>query len=476
MTIAEYDSYDGLGLAAQIAKRNISAREAMDEAIARAEKLNPKLNAIIFEAFDQARDAASGRLPKGPFAGVPTLLKDMRAGAKGMPTRSGSRLMPAFPADHDSTLVARFKQAGLIPLGKTNVPEFGILPTTESKLYGPAHNPWHLDHSTGGSSGGSAAAVAAGIVPLAHATDGGGSIRIPAACNGLVGLKVSRGRITQGPDFSDSMLGLSVDNVVTRSVRDTAAMLDVLSPIDYGDPYFAPVAEGSYLEGIKKKPKRLRIALSLKTLAGAPFPADVTTALKKTAKLCESLGHKVEEATPAIDAEMSTGAFMTLWSAGTAFAVETLSRLTGIEPSLNVLEGLTIGLYERGRAITASQQTAAQQLLYRYARMIAHFHETYDLWLTPTLGDAPMKLGTINVDELDVEKGFAPLLDYVPYTALQNATGQPAINLPLHWNKAGLPIGVQFVARNGNEMLLLKFAAELEKAQPWAHRKPKLKA
>ncbi|MDE2014328.1 MAG: amidase [Alphaproteobacteria bacterium] len=475
MAFAEYDRYDALGLAALIAKKKLSAREAVDEAIARAEKLNPKLNAIIFEAFDAARETAKAKLPNGPFTGVPTLLKDMRAGAKGMPTRNGSRLMPAFPADHDSTLVARFKQAGLIPLGKTNVPEFGILPTTESKLYGPAHNPWHLEHSTGGSSGGSAAAVAAGIVPIAHATDGGGSIRIPAACNGLVGLKVSRGRISQGPDFADSMLGLSVDNVVTRSVRDTAAMLDLLSPIDYGDPYFAPPAEGSYLDGIKRKPKRLKIALSLTNLAGAPFSADVTAALKTAAKLCESLGHSVEEATPAIDAELSTGAFMTLWSAGTAFAVETLSRLTGLAPSLDVLEGLTLGLYERGRTITAAQQTAAQQLLYRYARLLAHFHQTYDLWLTPTLGEAPLKLGTIDVDEQDMDKAFAPLIGYVPYTALQNATGQPAINLPLTWNKAGLPIGVQFVARNGGEMLLLKLAAELEKAAPWAAKRPKFK-
>jgi len=472
MSFAEYDRHDALGLAALIAKKKITAREAIDEAIARAEKLNPALNAIIFPAFERARDAAKSRLPRGPFTGVPILLKDMRAGAIGMPTRSGSRMMPPIPADHDSTVVARFRAAGLIPLGKTNVPEFGILPTTESALYGPARNPWNLAHSTGGSSGGSAAAVAAGIVPIAHATDGGGSIRIPASCNGLVGLKVSRGRITQGPDASDSTSGLSVDNVVTRSVRDTAAALDFISAIDYGDPYTAPAPEGSYLDGIRRKPKRLRIAFSLANLYGRGFHPDVTAAVKKAAKLCGELGHTVEEATPAIPAEESTEAFMTLWACATGYGVSMLAGLTGIAPSLEVLEGLTLGLYERGRQIPAIRQIWAQQTLFRYARVMAAFHERYDVWLTPTLGAPPVALGVIDTGESDVERAFEPFRDYVPYTALQNGSGQPAINLPLHWNKDGLPIGVQFVARYGGETLLLKLAAELEKASPWAQRRP----
>ena len=476
MSFAEYDRYDALGLAGLIAKKKISARETIDEAISRAEKLNPALNAIVFEAFERARDAARSKLPRGVFSGVPTLLKDMRAGCVGMPTRSGSRMVPAVLADHDSTLVARLKSGGMVPLGKTNVPEFGILPTTESQLYGPAHNPWNLAHSTGGSSGGSAAAVAAGIVPIAHATDGGGSIRIPAACNGLVGLKVSRGRITQGPDATDSTSGLSVDNVVSRSVRDTAAALDLLSALDYGDPYFAPAAEGSYLDGIRRKPKRLRIAVSLSDLRGAAYHPDVRAAIKKAVKLCEGLGHIVEEATPSMGADETTLAFMTLWATSTAYAVEGLARATGVKPSLDVLEGLTLGLYERGKTITAIQHIWAQQTLYRYARLTAAFHETYDLWLTPTLAEPPMRLGTVDTSQTDVDRGFAPILGYVPFTAMQNATGQPAINLPLHWNKDDLPIGVQFVARNGGEMTLLKFAAELEKAAPWAQRRPKLKS
>ncbi len=474
MAFAEYDRFDALGLAGLIAKKKISAREVVDEAIARAEALNPKLNAIVFEAFDRARDAAKGKLPKGPFTGVPMLLKDMRAGAVGMPTRNGSRFMPAIPAEHDSTLVARYRAAGLIPLGKTNVPEFGILPTTESKLYGPAHNPWNLDHSTGGSSGGSACAVAAGIVPIAHATDGGGSIRIPAACCGLVGLKVSRGRITQGPDFADSTSGLSVDNVVSKSVRDTAAALDATCGLDYGDPYTAPPPEGSYLEGIKRKTKRLRIAVSYKALNGKPLHPDVVAAVKKTAKLCESLGHIVEEKSPPLDPGVLTPAFMTLWAVNVAYGVEGLARLTGTTPSTDVIEGLTFGLYQAGKRITAIEMMAAKQAMDRAARTMVQFHETYDVWLNATLGAPPIKLGIIDVDEQNVPLAFAPILDYVPYTAMQNATGQPAIQLPLNFNKAGLPIGVQFVARYGGEMTLLKLAAELEKAQPWAQRRPNL--
>lgn len=474
MAFAGYENHDALGLAALVKEKMVTPLELVDEAIARAEKLNPKLNAIIFEAFDQAREAAKAAKPEGVFAGVPTLLKDMRAGATGMPTRLGSRFMPAIPSDHDATLVARFKAAGLIPLGKTNVPEFGILPTTESKLYGPAHNPYDLSRSTGGSSGGSAAAVAARIVPMAHATDGGGSIRIPASACGLVGLKVSRGRITQGPDAADSTSGLSVDNVVTRSVRDTAAALDLASALDYGDPYFAPPPEGSYLAGHTKKPKRLKIAVSLKMLNGRPHHPDVLDAVKKTAALCEQLGHIVDEASPPINSEETTPAFLTLWSSNAAFGIERLVQLFNKPASLDVVEGLTLSLYEQGMNVTAVQHMTAQQTLFRAGRTMAKFHEIYDVWLGATLGAPPLKLGVINIDERNILHAFTPIMDYVPFTSIQNATGQPAINLPLNWNADGLPIGVQFVARTGGEMRLLRLAAELEQAQPWISHTPKL--
>ncbi|HSM94867.1 MAG TPA: amidase family protein [Rhizomicrobium sp.] len=474
MAFAEYGKHDGLGLGTLVREKQVSALELVDEAIARAERINPKINAIIFKAFDVARDTAKKAVPDGPFSGVPMLLKDMRAGAIGMPTRSGSRLMPPILADHDATLVRRYRAASLVPLGKTNVPEFGILPVSESKLYGAARNPWNTEHTPGGSSGGSAAAVAAGIVPLAHATDGGGSIRIPASCCGLVGLKVSRGRITQGPDNADSTAGLSVDNCVTRTVRDTAAMLDLSCPPDLSDPYFAPAPQGSYLEGIGSEPRRLKIAVATSNYRGAPFHPDVAEAMQKTVKLCEQLGHVVEEAKPALDSEEMTTAFMTLWATATAFGVETLAFMTKQKPSLENIEGLTMGLYERGKTIPAVRQIWAQQTLYRIARIMGKFHEQYDLWLTPTLAQPPLRIGTIDIDEQDVEAAFAPIIDYVPFTATQNATGQPAINLPMHWNKANLPIGVQFVARSGDEMTLLKLAAQIEAAQPWFDKYPQL--
>lgn len=474
MAFAEYDKHDALGLGALVKQKKVSASELVDEAITRAEQINPKINAIIFKAFDAAREAAKTNKSDGPFSGVPMLLKDMRAGAVGMPTRNGSRMMPPIPADHDATLVARYRAAGLIPLGKTNVPEFGILPVSESKLYGPARNPWNLDHTPGGSSGGSAAAVAAGIVPLAHATDGGGSIRIPASCCGLVGLKVSRGRITQGPDNADSTAGLSVDNCVTRSVRDCAAMLDLSSTLDFSDPYFAPPQQGSYLDGIKTAPKKLKIAVSTSNYRGTPFHPDVAEAVQKTVKLCEQLGHIVEEARPAVNSEEMTTAFMILWATASAFGIETLMQLTGQKPSLENLEGLTLGLYERGKAVPATKQIWAQQTMYRVARLMGKFHEQYDLWLTPTLAQPPLTIGTIDIDEQNVEKAFAPIINYVPFTATQNATGQPAISLPLHWNSQNLPIGVQFVARNGGEMTLLQLAAQIEQAQPWFDKRPQI--
>ncbi|MEI9886355.1 MAG: amidase family protein [Rhizomicrobium sp.] len=398
----------------------------MDAAIARAEALNPRLNAIVFSDPDGARAAAKGKLPKGAFTGVPMLLKDMRANVVGWPTRSGSRYVPATPATQESNTVARFKGAGLVPFGKTNVPEFGILPTTESKLYGAARNPWNLAHSTGGSSGGSAAAVAAGIVPIAHATDGGGSIRIPASACGLVGLKATRGRVSQGPEAADATMGLSMDGVVSKSVRDTAAALDALCAIDYGDPYWAPPPEGSYLEGIRRKPKRLRLAVSLKMMNGTAHDPEVTAAVKATAKLCEGLGHQVEIADPPLDAGTLINAFSTIWCANVAYSLDMLAEQTGIAPSLAAVEGLTLGLYRVGKAISAVQLTQARQAMMRAGRQIAAWHETYDCWLTATLGRPPMKLGTIDIDETDIQKGFAPNFGYVPFTSMQTPPARRA--------------------------------------------------
>jgi amidase len=469
MPITEYDKYDGIGLAELVSTKKVKASELVDEAIARAVALNPKLNAVVFADYERARETTRGHLPDGPFTGVPFFLKDIFAFAEGMPTRQACRFMPPFPSDHDSLLTARFRAAGLVMLGKTNVPEFGLVPTTESKLYGPCRNPWNLEYSTGGSSGGSAALVAAGVVPLAHANDGGGSIRIPASCCGLVGLKPTRSRTSYAPDFGDVVDGLAVDLVVSRSVRDTAAALDAVAGNVQGDPYWAPPPD-AYLEGVREKPKKLRIAFSTKKLDGQPLHADCVAAVRQAAKLCAELGHEVEEASPELDQETLIPAFMTLWSANLAAGIDFLGRITSRTPSADDFEGLTWGLYEAGKQVTASQYLNAKGMMGQATRNAAKFHDTYDLWLTATLGTPPVKLGTFDMDERDPQKSFAPLIDYVPFTAMQNVTGQPAINLPLHWNEQGLPIGVQFVGRFGDELLLLKLAGELEKVAPWADR------
>ena len=469
MAFAEYAKYDGLGLAELVAKKKVKPGELVEEAIARAERLNPKLNFVVFEAYDRARAAAKGKL-KGPFAGVPFFLKDILALAEGMPTRQGARFFPNVPSDHDSVLVAKFKAAGLIPLGKTNVPEFGLVPTTESKMYGAARNPWNTEYSTGGSSGGSAAAVAASVVPLAHANDGGGSIRIPASACGLVGLKPTRGRTSFGPDFGDPIDGLANELVVSRSVRDTAAALDAVAGNVPGDPYWSPPVPDSYLDAMKRKPKPLRIAFSFKKLDGQPLHADCVAAVKAAAKLCEQQGHHVEEASPVLDQATLIPSFMALWSANLAAGIDALAMMTGQAPSRQLFEGLTWGLYQAGKTVPASNYLIAKMAMQQAARATAKFHETYDVWLSATLGLPPVKLGVFDMEEEDPGKSFAPLIDYVPFTAMQNVTGQPAINLPLHWNGDGLPIGVQFVGRFGDEATLLKLAGQLEKAAPWAHR------
>ena len=470
MSITDYADYDGLGLAELVAKKKVKPVELVEEAIARAERANSKLNAVVYKDYERARTAAAGKLPTGPFSGVPFFLKDIFAYAEGMPTRQACAFMPPFPWDHDCVLVARYKKAGLIALGKTNVPEFGLVATTESKLYGPTHNPWNLAHSTGGSSGGSAALVAAGVVPFAHGNDGGGSIRIPSACCGLVGLKPTRGRISYAPDFGDVIDGLANDHVVTRTVRDSAAVLDATQGCVPGDPYWTPPAPESYRDAVKRKPKRLRIAFTAKKLDGGKSHADCEAAVKAAAKLCEAQGHIVEEAAPAFDHAQLSGAFMVYWGASLAAGIDLIATITSQTPSREKFEGLTWGLYEAGKRIAATDYLHAKMAMQQAGRVAAKFHETYDVWLTPTLGAPPVALGTFDLEETDVLKAFAPMTDYVPYTPVQNATGQPAINLPLYWNKAGLPVGVQFVGRFGDELTLLKLAAELEKAQPWSHR------
>ena len=456
------------------ARNEVSPLEVVDAAIGRAEALNPRLNAIVYRTFERAREHARHGLPDGPFKGVPFLLKDVLAQTTEAPTRSASAFTPDKPAPYDAELTARFRRAGLISLGKTNAPEFGLLPITEPKLYGPARNPWNLSHSTGGSSGGSAAAVAAGIVPLAHANDGGGSIRIPASCCGLVGLKPTRARNPLGPNLGDALGGLVAEHVVSRSVRDTAVALDAVAGPDLGDPYMAPPPERPFAEALREGGPRLKIAFTRRNLAGEALHADCVAAVESVAALCAELGHEVVEAAPAIDAAALFQAFMTIWSAGVAMVIDAIAMLTGQQPTEDRFEGVTWGFYRQGKAIPASHYLMAWLRLQQVSRVVARWHVGWDAWLTPTLGAPPLRLGSIDLADTDVARACAPILGYAPITPLQNATGQPAINLPLYWNAAGLPIGTQFVGRFGEEATLLGLAAELERARPWGRHRPNL--
>lgn len=468
MTFKNYASYDGLGLAKLVADKHVKPVELVDAAIACIERHNPALNAIIWPLFEQARAAAKRKLPEGIFRGVPFLLKDIRASLKGVPTREGSRLVPPFPSPKTDELTARYLASGLIPMGKTNSPEFGLLPVTESALYGPARNPWHVEHTPGGSSGGSAAAVACGMVPMAHANDGGGSIRIPASCCGLVGLKPTRAR-NPVPSVTT---GLTIDHIISRTVRDTAAMLDVTAGPAPGAPYVAPPAPKSWLAASRKTPPRLRIGFSRTTVDGHALHPECVQAVERAASACRALGHRVEEAAPTISREPFTMAFLTLWASTLARRIDELVMTTGVKPDLESLEGLTLGLYEQGSRITASQYLMAVMHIQQVAREVAEWHQRYDLWLTPTLGGPPLPIGSIDIHEQDPHKAFAPAIDFVPFTSIQNCTGQPAISLPLYWTRAGLPIGVQFAGRHGEEVLLLQLATQLEKAVPWKHQHP----
>ena len=471
MGFAEYANYDGLGLAELVKKKKVKPAKLVEAAIERVERHNGRLNTVVFKAYDEARAKATTKL-SGAFAGVPMLLKDVLGFKKGWPTRQGSRFVPAAPSTFDATLVARFEAAGLIPLGKTNVPEFGIVPFTEPKLYGPARNPWKLDYSTGGSSGGSAAAVAAGIVPLAHANDGGGSIRIPASCCGLVGLKPTRGRNPLGPMIGDIFGGLVAEHVVSRSVRDTAAALDATAGPEIGDPYAAPPTPGSYLAAIKRKPKKLRIAFATKGLGGAAFDPECKAATEAAAKLCAKLGHHVEESLPQVSPDDIGANFLSIFASGLTMVLDSIAKATGKTPTRDEFEGLTWSLYQFGKTITAAQYLLCWASLQRVSRQVAAWQQPYDALITPVLATPPMKLGTVNFEETDLTKGFAPITGYVPFAAGQNITGQPAISLPLAWSKSGLPIGVQFVGRFGEEHVLLQLAAQIERAEPWSNKRP----
>jgi len=471
----ELATLDATAQAELVRRRVLSPRELVDAAIARIERVNPQVNAIITPLFEQARDAAAGPLPQGPFTGVPFLLKDLIAAYAGVPLTAGSAVLRNYVPAYDSELVRRYKRAGLIVVGKTNTPEFGIPPTTEPIAYGATRNPWDLSRSSGGSSGGSSAAVAARMVPMAHGNDGGGSIRIPASCCGLFGLKPTRGRTPLGPDQGDLMNGLVVEHALTRSVRDSAALLDATAGPDIGDPYYAPPQLRPFREEVGADPGRLRIAFSAHAPTGVAVHEECVRAVRDAAALCAELGHRVEEAAPVFDQVVLTRAFITLYAASAAKNMAAIER-EGLTVRREQFEPITWALHEMGTQVNAGAYLLALQDLQRVSRDVARFFTTYDLWLTPVLAEPPLPLGTFDASWEDPLKGFFRAGELCPFTPICNATGQPAMSMPLHWSAGGLPIGSHFVARFGDEAMLFRLAAQLEAARPWADRRAPVSA
>lgn len=471
MQVSDYLKHDGLGLAALVKAGQVTPLELIETAIALVEKHNPTLNGVVQKAYDMARQAAKDGLPDGPFTGVPFLLKDINAQCLGLSTRQGSRLFDGIEDDHDSELTLRYKRAGLNIFGKTNAPEFGILPTTEPLFHGPARNPWNTGHSTGGSSGGSAAMVAAGCLPFAHANDGGGSIRIPAAACGLVGLKPTRARTPLGPDLGEALGGLVCEHVVSRTVRDTAAALDATAGPDIGDPYWAPPPRRPYMDELKGVGRPLKVAISTQSFQGEPLHPECVEAVNKTAKALEAMGHHIIDNAPAAPVELVTQAFMTMWTAGMAAITKGAQMLAGRTAGPDNLEPMTLALVEHSSKTLASDYVIADIMLQRISRFIAQFFETIDVLVTTTLSRPPVELGYFDVTSPDWVGELTKAGGYVN-TAVFNFTGQPAISLPLHQSADGLPVGVQVVGRFGDEGTLIALAADLERALPWADRKP----
>jgi amidase len=470
----EIAEMDATAQAELLRRGEVAPIELVDAAIARIERLNPAINAVITPMFELARTTAKGTLPDGPFRGVPFLLKDLQALYAGVPMSAGSASMRGFVPDHDNELVARLKRAGLIVVGRTNTPEFGLLPTTEPRLFGPTRNPWDTTRISGGSSGGSAAAVASGMAAMAHANDGGGSIRIPASCCGVFGLKPTRARNPMGPDFGDLMNGLPVDHAVTRSVRDSAALLDATSGPDIGDPYWAPPPARPFLQEVGADPGRLCIAFSTTSLTGTPIHADCVRATQDAAKLCSELGHEVVEAAPPIDGERFLRAFLTVWAVGCARGMEGNAIVTGRKPVQEEFEEGTWALAEQGREISAVNYLLTITMLQAIARQVARFFLKHDIWLTPTLADPPLPLGSFDARPGASLYGLQRAVAFVPFTPVCNVTGQPAMSMPLFWNADGLPVGTHFAARFGDEATLFRLAAQLEAARPWSGRRPRV--
>lgn len=471
---AEYENYDALGLAALVKRREVSATELLHAALARTAARNPLVNAITISMEDFARRAIADGLPNGPFEGVPFLLKDLTASVAGVRmTRTSRFFADSPPATADSEHVKRLKRAGLVFFGRTNTCELGLSLTCEPQLTGPTKNPWDLTRISGGSSGGAAAATGARIVPMAHGTDGFGSIRAPAACCGLVGLKPTRGRNTLAPFAGEALAGLAAEHAVTLSLRDCAALLDATAGPGVGDPYAAAPPARPYLEEVGADPGRLRIAFTRRAPNGATVGAESLRELDATAKLCAELGHRVEEADPIVEGDAMVPAFVTLSAANTVVNLGTHPTKQRA-PAPGEIENVTREMYERGLRVSGADYIKAVNTAHRLGRQMGAFHADFDVLLTPGLAGPAAKLGWLDMMLKDADEYWRRVFEFSPFTVWFNLTGQPALMLPLGTSSEGLPLGTQMVARFGDEATLFRLGAQLEAARPWVGRKPLL--
>ncbi len=489
----EFDRYDALGLSELVRTKQVTASELCEEAISRIEKINPLLNAVVTPMYEQGRVAAAGKLPDGPFRGVPFLLKDLTSAYAGVPLTCGCKARKFCVPDRDSEMVSRYKNTGVVILGKTNTPEFGLLGITESELLGPCRNPWGTDHTPGGSSGGTAAAVAGGIMPMAAGGDGGGSIRIPSAYCGLFGLKPSRGRNPSGPDQGREWQDAVQEHVLTRSVRDSAAMLDAVHGPALGAPYEIRPPEKPYLEEIHRDPGQLIIALNTESPLGTPVHPDCVMAAEDAAKLLEDLGHRVERDQPDVDGKMLAQSYLTMNFAEVAANIRELKGVLRRKPKSSDMESLTWTLGLLGEYFSSGHLVEALRFWDLAGYRIGVFFQKYDLYLTPTTAYPPARIGelapkateralikVVNVLRLGWLLNATGVVDSLaeknlartPFTQVANLCGLPAMSVPLYWTAEGFPSGVQFIAPFGEEGRLFRLAAQLEKARPWYEKRP----
>lgn len=491
----DYQHYDALGLAELVRAGSVSATDLLETAIAHVEKYNPDLNAVIYPMYDLARQSIADGLPDGPFSGVPFLLKDLVSTYAGVPTGSGNRLLKDIPMSVDSELVKRFKRSGVVIFGKTNTPEFGLNPYTEPETYGATLNPWDLTRTPGGSSGGTGAAVAARMVPMASGGDGGGSIRIPSACCGLFGMKPTRGRIPTGPHIAENWEGFATEHVLTRSVRDSAAMLDATVGHNVGEWYQTQLPETSYLACLATPPKPLRIAYAQNPLLRSGLHPDCRAGLNHTIQLLKDLGHELIEIDIPIEIERFSMAFVTVLIGQTWADIEQTAAIAGKKPHAQDFEPVTYGLGLLGKHVSAADYVLAVRYLQETARGVQQILADYDVFLSTTLAAPPAKIGALKPSGLELfgVKALAALnlgrpatwlglvksisdkvFEFIPDTPMFNATGQPAMSVPLYWNAEGLPIGMQFAGNFGDETTLFQLARQLEVAQPWDAKTPPL--